>query len=401
MRRSNDTNHDHQHHDEHLHTAFDVHGREFVELEESGDSGGRVQIHTRVMVAVLKAADRAKAVRLLREEMLPVKTGVLYYAPPPKPVSSLAYLADVAMASEGLRVASQVRLSHFELSDRTDALSTEIHEKLQSVEAFVDAKLIAMAAEEHPTAAWWTSVDRMPKQVMGKILGNIENFGRWYPPTDPLIPHYVTRKPVAMRTFVLTEKGIEFDTPTTEWVWVSGIERLTTPGKLAKLAGLVPGQSRSKGKVLDFNIELKTMLWRLMTFGILMPKNRYYDFYVDWKARKALRLEAQGFRILPTPKERMCLKCASEVVMKAARFCPACGGELSRKTEPDGVMFVGHLDMIARTRTLRLMLNHLWHVWRVAEGLPVREAYVVEYLGHEQVITPEMMAGRGRSFEKS
>lgn len=44
--------------------------------------------------------------------------------------------------------------------------------------------------------------------------------------------------------------------------------------------------------------------------------------------------------------------------------------------------------MAALRRMVKHFLAHLWEVWRKLEGLPTRELYVVEKMGHEHVSSP-------------
>lgn len=44
--------------------------------------------------------------------------------------------------------------------------------------------------------------------------------------------------------------------------------------------------------------------------------------------------------------------------------------------------------MAAQRRMVKHFLAHLWEVWRKLEGLPTRELYVVEKLGHTHVTSP-------------
>ena len=50
----------------------------------------------------------------------------------------------------------------------------------------------------------------------------------------------------------------------------------------------------------------------------------------------------------------------------------------------------GHIDNMARRKTVKIFLQHLWVIWRNLEGLPVSEPYVKAILGHTNIIEPEM-----------
>ncbi|MDP2951826.1 MAG: hypothetical protein Q8O76_00740, partial [Chloroflexota bacterium] len=209
-----------------------------------------------------------------------------------KPLTAVAFFCDAALTIEHIRVAAQVRLAHLKRQGRTDAQTEELFRRVMDLEGYVDGNLKEWVGG-HPTAEWWSGISGAGLELMGKVIGCIEAFGRYYPVGDPMIPLGVQRQPVV-------------DGEGRAWVWVEGIERLTTPSKLCKYAGLAPGARRKAGKKVDFNTQLRTMLFRLMT-SFMMQTNRYYEEYVKYKSWKRAQLEAVGVRILPTPKGRYCV----------------------------------------------------------------------------------------------
>jgi len=48
-----------------------------------------------------------------------------------------------------------------------------------------------------------------------------------------------------------------------------------------------------------------------------------------------------------------------------------------------------HRHNAALRKMMKVWLSHLWEVWRKMEGLPTREIYVQEKLGHTHVLRPE------------
>ena len=48
----------------------------------------------------------------------------------------------------------------------------------------------------------------------------------------------------------------------------------------------------------------------------------------------------------------------------------------------------GHIHLAAMRKVTKLFLAHLWEIWRKLEGLPTREVYVVEKLGHTHIKRP-------------
>ena len=300
-----------------------------------------------------------------------------------RPISSVGFWFDHAMVQERARTRLEVRLSHLKNQGRTDADAAELHELVSAVENFVDDRLVEYAFR-HPTAPWWR---RMPEacqpQTMGKILGHIDDFGRWYRPDDVMVP-LETR----------TRRQEQTDERGEKWIWVKGIERFLTPSKLAKYAGLLPGRQRSTGQEREDNTDFRTILFRWMQFGVMFHDCRYRERYYGYKLWKQKDLEVAGVKILPAPKGRFCGECREEQeVPKDTRLCPVCGTKLGRKEEPPGVIWAGHLDNMARRWTVKLFLNHLWVVYRQAEELSVRAPYPIEKMPekHATVIDPWKM----------
>lgn len=300
----------------------------------------------------------------------------------------VVFFSDVAGVLEGKRVAAQVRLSHLKNNGKEDVETTRLLELLQGVENFVDGRLKNWV-EKHPTAYWWKRISGCvsstgtPLQPMAKVIGCIDSFGKHYSEGDPMIPVYVKREPELI-------DGKPF-------IFVSGIERFATPSKLWKYAGLTPQSKRQEGEKLGFNITLKTMLYRLMKYGFLMQasKSKYYERYALYKDWKRQMLEAQGIRVRPVPTGRYCFNCNEDKnVPSSTHFCPQCGKELAKKQEPEGVIWQGHLDSMARRWTLKLFLSHFWLVYRQTLGLPLRQPYAVEHAGHCTVIDPWQMCDR-------
>lgn len=288
---------------------------------------------------------------------------------------SLSFLVDAAMQAEKGRVACMVRLSHLSKRDATCKDTEELLEKVNQHEEWIDEK-IAGIFKNHPVYPWASKIRGVGHENMAKVIGLIEGFSKWYDADDPDIP-----------------EGIEVKKEEGEQILVKAIERFTLPSKLRKYAGLYPGAKRTAGEKIEFNIELRMLLFRLLT-SFMRAKNRYYEFYLKYKQWLKTTKEASGCKIIPTPAGRYCLNCSEEKKVKTARFCPDCNSELIAKKEPDGVLFLGHLDNMAKRRTMQLFTDHLWAIWREAEGLPVKAPYVIEILGHSDYIDPWKMCDR-------
>ncbi|MBI4149275.1 hypothetical protein HY491_02410 [Candidatus Woesearchaeota archaeon] len=292
----------------------------------------------------------------------------------------LVVLSDAARAIERMRIMAQVRLKHLQRRGNACSYTAELLARAQALETWVD-KTLADLVHHHPAAPWFSRVKGTGGEAIGKVLGYIQAFGRFYPPGDKMIPGYVAREPVAV---LMPADGNPDKLEERQMVWVEGIERFTTPSKLRKYAGLVPEQQRAAGRISSFNTDLRVMLFRLGV-SLLRANGKYAGFYGEYKSRLSGR---EGIKVIPTPKGRWCPSCGESKSVKNARHCPDCGSELSLKTEPEGVMYQGHLHLMAHRRMMQLFLDHLWVVWRGALALPLRDPYPIEYLGHSRFILP-------------
>lgn len=300
----------------------------------------------------------------------------------------LAMLGDASMAAERVRIAAQIRLSHLAKRGETCEDTRDLMHRAQVLEEWVDGRLAAYLTA-HPAAWWFTHVKGVGSENIAKVISRIEAFGKWYDPEDEMIPLYVHRQP---EEYTFLDRATD-KTETKVGIWVAGIERLTTPSKLRKLAGLVPGVRKQSGRTLPYDDELRMLTWRLGA-SLIRATGKFYDFYGEYKGYLVRRETGAGHQIVPTPRKRMCFECNKEVVKKAAKFCPDCGGPLSLKTEPEGVLYQGHLHEMASRRMRQLFMDLLWVAWRTGAGLPVRVPYPVEYSGHSRIITCEDMTDK-------
>ena len=49
----------------------------------------------------------------------------------------------------------------------------------------------------------------------------------------------------------------------------------------------------------------------------------------------------------------------------------------------------GHIHAASMRKMIKMFLSHFWMVYRELEGLPVRDLYVEEHLGHKHITTPQ------------
>jgi len=265
---------------------------------------------------------------------------------------SLTHMVNAAVAVEKLRVASEVRQSHFALKGKQDPETDELHRHLKDLEEFVDGR-VADLIQGHPAYPWFSRV---------KGVGN-ENIGKVVAPID--------------------------------------IERATTISALWKFTGYsvedgsAPRRVRGGGK-LAYNSQLRSMCWRLAS-SLKRAKGCFYVYYIREKEKYQERFLSQGYKILATPSGRWaCSNCGASWA-KQRDIGPCCDSpqiEKKLRQEPAGVIWMGHLDAMAVRKMIKLFLACLWLVWREAEGLPGTKPYAIDRLGHSKVISPWEMVDK-------
>ncbi|GAI59269.1 unnamed protein product, partial [marine sediment metagenome] len=84
-------------------------------------------------------------------------------------VKSLTHMVDAAVAVEKLRVASEVRQSHFALKGKQDPETDELHRRLKDLEEFVDGR-VADLIRGHPAYPWFSRVKGVGNENIGKVV---------------------------------------------------------------------------------------------------------------------------------------------------------------------------------------------------------------------------------------
>ena len=325
-----------------------------------------------------------------------------------------AYWADQSLWAEGGRIAAQIRITHL-ARRKVRSLDTEdFLNKALELEQYADGRM-AFYIVSHPTWPWASLSKGIGKENFPKVVGLIEKFGRFYLPGHPRIPYYVSRPPETYyeearegeeptETIMVGKKEVKL--VAREGIWVAGIERLVTPSALWKYSGMdvdpLTGRApkRARGKKLGFNMELRTMLYRLATSFIKIPDGVWRGLYERDREDIEAKAAQQGKKIIPTPAGRLCPECLVEVTGKGVRgtlkFCPTCDSKLVLKEEPPGVLYIGHVYQMALREMIKQWEVCLWLVWRQALGLPITQPYSVAHLGHKP-IDPWEMVDRERS----
>ena len=122
---------------------------------------------------------------------------------------------------------------------------------------------------------------------------------------------------------------------------IEDISRFPTISKLWKYFGLAPGQKRVKGKKLDYNPRARELAWKIW--------NSFVKF--DCFGRK--------------------------VYLESKEYCAKKHKDWNKK----------HIHNWAGRRTVKIFLSCLWAKWRELEGLPTTKPYVIQFLGHSDLIT--------------
>ncbi|GAG69936.1 unnamed protein product, partial [marine sediment metagenome] len=284
------------------------------------------------------------------------------------------------LTTQKLRVATEVRKSHFALKGKQDSDTDELHRRLVELEDYVNNR-IAILIKAHPAYPWFSRVKGVGEENIAKVVGLID------------------------------------------------IERADTISALWKFSGRAPENGKApkkeKGKKLSYNSQLRSMTWRLgvsllkaglrqkcykcghlfgsehdacpkclsAEFGQVTISN-FATYYIKQKETEHQKALANGIKIIPTPKGRVCPDCAIEVKASATNYCPDCGTRLMRKVEPEGILFEGHVHNRALAKTVKLFLACLWLTWREAVKLSVTKPYSVDILGHNNFISPWEMVDR-------
>lgn len=157
--------------------------------------------------------------------------------------------------------------------------------------------------------------------------------------------------------------------------WIDDISKSPHVSSLWRYAGMhvEDGKAprRKRGEKAPWSWRLKTHMWKvvkqlLMAQSPKMGGGFYDTWYREYKAYEVEKCEHKGLRIVPSAS------------------LPTKGG---KKYEPLDAISTGHVDNRAKRKLAKLILSHVWHVWREMEGLPINPPYSAK-LGHEVIPPP-------------
>lgn len=243
----------------------------------------------------------------------------------------IIFIANALDFIQKARVSAQVRLTHLALNEEKCEITEEVLEKTHAVEEWLEDK-VKTYVKAHPAYDWFSKVKGVGDLNIGKVVSLI----RIKPDEDD------------------PEKG-----------WANNISSLWRFAGFGAING--KAERQVKGQKLHYNKILKSMCWRLAK-SLIRAKGAYYEFYKEQKARLTTRLVNDDFTIIPSLELPM---------------------ENGKHVEKDGYFGLGHLDMMAMRKMIKLFLSHLWLKWREAEGLEITMPYVHAIQGHSDFIPPD------------
>lgn len=225
---------------------------------------------------------------------------------------------------------------------------------------------MAELLEHHAVWPFLESVPGVGVAFAGTLLGMWGNFDRY-----PLLSGFIRHSGYGLGEYYVSDKTNQVVVPVKGWkfkVQVIGDKRQKVRVRVE--LPQPPGTHKEfridkpvGGWLLSYNKELKSRLHQTLTSMFLaaakMPQNTHlyrmiYDEYKEKYSARPLRGPSQCPFGQTHYKERQVIKCS-----------------------------VGkHTDNAARRKALVIFLHHVWEYGRRVEGLPIRDAYVIEVLGH-------------------
>ena len=297
-------------------------------------------------------------------------------------MSPLNALVDAQLSIEKPRINAQIRQTHLKKQGRSDPETDALLEKLLDVESYVDGR-VASYMQPHPAYPWFSRVKGIGDENIAKVIGLVD------------------------------------------------IKRATTVSALRKFAGYAPeegedglfhGAKKVKGKKLSYNSKLRTTCWRigssLLKAGLrqqclkcnaVIGQGSIDQEKVDKTSGEILKKEGEcpkckntTFRAIAETKFGVYYLAQKEhyiqrFLNEGKEIVPATKlpkDAKGKRYETDKLISEGHVHSMALRKMIQMFLAMLWLEWRLGEGLPIREPYPIEKLGHTHIYKPEDFVDR-------
>lgn len=146
--------------------------------------------------------------------------------------------------------------------------------------------------------------------------------------------------------------------------------------QVVKVKGIGPMLAAKLVALIDINqCDTVSSLWRYAGYAVIDGQRerptKGEKLHYNGRLRTACYLIATSFLRSSSPYRR---------VYDSAR-------EYYAANRPDWTE--AHRHNAAMRKMIKMFLSHLYMVWRETEGLPVRNLYVEQYLGHEHITSPK------------
>lgn len=320
-----------------------------------------------------------------------------------KPLNALV---DAYLKIEGVRISLQIRQTHLAKRGRQDPETDALLIQLLNVEHYLDDRITELV-KAHPAYTWFSRVMGIGTENIAKIIGLVD----------------IEKAPTisALRKFAGYAPGkkcsvcgaILDDDEVADHMLIRDPKSKAL--KCANATFTATAAKKVKGEKLSYNAELRTMCWRLgvgllkaglrkqcSVCGKLLGKKgvadhkdpesedfslkcanatftvvattKFSSYYLAQKASYTQRFLNEGRQIVPAEK--------------LPRVKDPKDGKM-KKRETDKFISEGHIHKMALRKMIQQFLAALWLVWRQALGLPIREPYSSEKLGHTHIYKPE------------
>jgi len=154
------------------------------------------------------------------------------------------------------------------------------------------------------------------------------------------------------------------------------VEKANSISAVWKYAGLAPGYDRRiRGHSLDYNPKLKVLVWKLGESFVKVSANQkayYGKRYVEFREIENKKND-EGKLVEAAKRELTTKKITDKKTLTILE---------------SGKLTDGHIYARSKRKTVKLFLSHYWTIGRQSKGLPIRQPYAIQVLGHDGYIAP-------------